>query len=164
MSDPTPVDNQYLNPFVRHMALYQTDAVAAHDWDGSHTGNEGTYPTLFLTTIGRKSGNPRSLPLLYQPCGEGFLIVASKGGKDTNPVWYENLLANPSCEVVAGSLSCKATAHTVPDDKRDLYWDWMTRFWPSYIEYQSKTERKIPLVILAIDEVKLVSNRIINIA
>ena len=156
-SGPTTgaLDDEWLR---RHTKQYQTDPIAAHDFDaGSNpiSGAEGLYPTLLLTTTGRRSGEPRSLPLLYQPCGEGFLVVASKGGARLHPFWYENLLAEPKCEVVAGRFACKARARTLHGSERERYWEWMARFWPDYTRYQARTEREIPVVKLVVEAVGL---------
>jgi len=73
--------------FVEHMNLWAVDPVAAHDWDATPVGGNGVVPTLLLTTTGAKSGELRSLPLLYQPCGEGFVVVGSRGGSSRHPGW-----------------------------------------------------------------------------
>ena len=147
-----------LSWFFEHIVQYSTDPVRAHDWDAATNPQataEGLHPTLLLTTRGRRSGENRSIPLLYQPCGEGFVVVASKGGTDEDPEWYKNLLAEPQCQVVAGCLTCKATANVLTGERRMAYWRWMVRFWPDYELYQSRTLREIPVVVLAINEVTL---------
>lgn len=131
-----------------HTARYLEDPVAAHDWDASPVGGAGLVPTLLLTTTGRASGKLRSSPLLYQPCGSGFVVVASKGGSNRHPEWYRNLLADPRCTVQAGKFRYAAAARTLDGEQRSAYWDWMVRFWPDYEAYQSRTTREIPVVIL----------------
>jgi len=143
-----------------HIALYKTDPMRAHDWDAASNPQAtaaGLHPTLLLTTRGRKSGGYRSIPLLYQPCGEGFVVIASKGGTDEQPEWYKNLLAHPGCSVDAGRLTCSATAKTLTGERRQQYWDWMVRFWPDYELYQSRTSRELPVVVFELKDVSLVS-------
>ena len=131
-----------------HTALYLNDPERAHDWDATPVGGSGLVPTLLLTTTGRRSGEPRPTPLLYQPTGKGFVIVASRGGSDHHPAWYLNLLDNPECAVQVGRFSYTATARVLKSEERRPYWDWMVRFWPDYANYQLRTEREIPVVIL----------------
>lgn len=131
-----------------HTALYLSDPEQAHDWDSKSVGGTGLVPTLLLTTSGRKSGEPRATPLLYQPTGNGFIIVASRGGSDQHPAWFLNLQADPACKVQVGRFSYQATARILTAEERPAYWEWMTRFWPGYNDYQARTEREIPVVIL----------------
>lgn len=132
-----------------HTALYQRDPVAAHDWDATPVGGSGLVPTLLLTTTGRTTGEPRPTPLLYQPCGEGFVVVASKGGSHRHPEWFKNLAHDPACTVQAGKFTYRATARVLSGDERARYWEWMVRFWPDYATYQSRTDREIPVVVLS---------------
>lgn len=133
----------------KHIALYEADPVAAHDFDTGNVGRAGIAPTLLLKAIGRKSGAPRSIPLIYQPVGDGFIIIGSLGGAPKHPEWYLNLLANPECEVQVGKFNYSATAETVEGELRELYWDLAARTWPSYIGYQvSAGDRQIPVVLL----------------
>ncbi|MGI9324340.1 MAG: nitroreductase family deazaflavin-dependent oxidoreductase [Pseudomonadales bacterium] len=136
--------------FRDHLALYQKDPARAHDWDASPVGGVGVVPTLLLQTTGAKSGVLRELPLLYQPCGTGFIVVASRGGSARHPGWYLNLLANPECSAQVGVLRYSLSATTLTGDERSIYWEMMTRFWPAYLDYQARTEREIPIVRLAI--------------
>ncbi len=131
-----------------HTELYLNNPERAHDWDATPVGGSGLVPTLLLTTVGRKSGERRPTPLLYQPTGTGFVVVASRGGSDHHPAWYLNLLAHPSCEVQVGRFSYTATARVLSSDEREPYWDWMVRFWPDYVRYQARTDREIPVVVL----------------
>ena len=131
-----------------HTELYLNDPERAHDWDATPVGGTGLIPTLLLTTIGRKTGDPRPTPLLYQPTGSGFVVVASRGGSDHHPAWYLNLVANPECRVQVGRFSYAASARILTNDERAPYWDWMVRFWPDYANYQARTDRQIPVVIL----------------
>jgi deazaflavin-dependent oxidoreductase (nitroreductase family) len=124
-----------------HVERYRaTDGVEGHDWKG--TG------TLLLTTVGRKSGEPRTTPLIYGTDGDSFLIVASKGGSDEPPAWYLNLSENPEVEVQVKANRFKARARTATADEKPEFWRRMVAEWPSYDEYQENTEREIPVVVL----------------
>ena len=133
---------------VEHIKLYQTDPEKAHMWDSSALGGPGILPTLLLTTIGRKSGEPRPLPLIYGEADGAYVVIASKGGAPANPLWYENLLANPECDVQVGTKKFSARARTIEGDDRDQIWAMMEKIYPPYIDYQARTDRKIPVVVL----------------
>src|SRR3954452_4148147 len=125
-----------------HIDRYvETGGEVGHDWQGAQT--------LLLTTIGRRSGEPRTAPLIYGRHGEDYLVVASKGGADAPPGWYVNLAENPDVEVQVGSERFNATARTAtPEEKREL-WPIMTAEWPDYDAYQRKTDRDIPVVVIS---------------
>jgi deazaflavin-dependent oxidoreductase (nitroreductase family) len=118
----------------------ETGGDEGHDWRGTQT--------LLLTTKGRRSGQPRELPLIYGRDGDDYLIVASKGGADQPPAWYLNLEADPEVEVQVRGERFKAHARTATDEERARLWPTMTAEWPAYDEYQQKTDRQIPIVIL----------------
>lgn len=131
-----------------HKAHYLQDPEAAHDWDAAPAGRPGLVPTLLLQTRGRHSGEWRAIPLLYQPCGVGFVVVGSRGGTDIHPAWYLNLNANPECRVQAGRFRYKATARFLEGEERERYWQKMVAFWPDFENYQKRTDRVIPVVQL----------------
>jgi len=117
-----------------------TDGDDGHEWRGAHT--------LLLTTHGRRSGKPRTLPLIYGEDGDRLLIVASMGGAPRHPSWYLNLLADPNVEVQVKGDRFHATAHTAGPDERPRLWKTMTGVWPDYEQYQTRTSREIPVVVL----------------
>lgn len=124
-----------------HVRRYrETGGAEGHDWNGT--------TTLLLTTKGRKSGEPYTTPLIYQPHGDDFVVVASKGGDPSHPDWYKNLAADPEVEVQVKSDRFKARARTATDEERPELWRLMTATWPDYDEYTKKTDRKIPVVVL----------------
>jgi deazaflavin-dependent oxidoreductase (nitroreductase family) len=133
---------------VEHTKLYKTDPEKAHMWDSTVVGGPGPLPTLLLTTIGRKSGKPRPSPLIYQEVDGGYAVVASKGGMPDNPFWYENLVANPECELQIGRKSVSARARTAEGEERERIWKIMTGVYPPYDDYQRNTTRRIPIVVL----------------
>ncbi|HWA80678.1 MAG TPA: nitroreductase family deazaflavin-dependent oxidoreductase [Acetobacteraceae bacterium] len=109
---------------------------------------EMTVPSLLLTTTGRKSGEKFIFPLFYGRTGNSYIIVASKGGAPEHPGWYRNLLANPDVEVQVGTKTFRAKARTVTGTERAQLWNEALKFWPPYADYQKKTEREIPVVVL----------------
>ncbi len=131
-----------------HIKLYQTDPEKAHMWDSSVAGGPGPLPTLLLTTIGRKSGKPRPIPLIYQEVEAGYSVIASKGGMPSHPLWYENLLVTPDCRLQVGAQSLLARARTVEGEEREKIWRHMAEVYPPYDDYQARAGRTIPVVFL----------------
>ena len=131
-----------------HIKLYESDPEKAHMWDSSALGGPGLLPTLLLTTTGRKSGEPRALPLIYGEYGDSYIVIASKGGMPTHPVWYLNLEAKPECELQVGAKRVSARARVVEGEERAKIWDQMVGVYPPYTDYQKATERKIPVIVL----------------
>ncbi|HWM64645.1 MAG TPA: nitroreductase family deazaflavin-dependent oxidoreductase [Solirubrobacterales bacterium] len=125
-----------------HVDRYRaTDGEEGHDWlEGSKT--------LLLTTTGRKSGEPRTNPLIYAPHGDAYMIVASKGGTDAPPAWYLNLSENPEVEVQVKGDRFKARARTASAEEKPEMWQMMLAEWPHYDAYQRNTSREIPVVVL----------------
>ena len=109
---------------------------------------ERTVPSLLLTTTGRKSGQKFIFPLYYGTEGDGYIVVASKGGAPQHPGWYRNILANPEVEVQVGPAKMTARARTATGAERARLWEKALEFWPPYADYQKKTEREIPVVVL----------------
>jgi len=109
---------------------------------------EITAPALLLTTTGRKSGDRYIFPLFYGTEGGSYFVVASKGGAPQHPGWYRNILANPDVEVQVGTKKMNARARTTAGDERRRLWKKALEFWPPYADYQLKTEREIPVIVL----------------
>jgi len=124
-----------------HVKRYEeTDGAEGHDWQGT--------VTLILTTTGRKSGQQRKNALIYQKYGNDYLIVASKGGADEPPAWYLNLEANPEVGVQVLGDKFRARARTATAAEKPAMWEVMAKTWPAYNDYQQKTSRPIPVVVL----------------
>jgi deazaflavin-dependent oxidoreductase (nitroreductase family) len=124
-----------------HVQRYrETGGAEGHDW------NDTT--VLLLTTKGRRTGQPYTTPLIYQRHGDDFVVVASKGGDPDDPQWYKNLLADPEVEVQVMGDRFRARARTAADAEKPEVWRLMNATWPAYDEYQTKTDRPIPVVIL----------------
>ncbi|HET7046212.1 MAG TPA: nitroreductase family deazaflavin-dependent oxidoreductase [Gaiellaceae bacterium] len=103
---------------------------------------------LLLTTKGRKSGEPRTTPLIYEQAGDAYVIVASKGGTPEHPGWYLNLVAEPQVELQVEDEVFPARARTATGEEREQLWQLAARQWPDYDAYQEKTDREIPVVVL----------------
>ena len=104
---------------------------------------------LLLTTTGRKSGAPRVAPLIYLRDGERLVLVASKGGMDHHPLWYHNLVANPEVEVQIGAETRPMTARTATPAEKAALWPKVVAVYRDYADYQARTTRDIPAVILS---------------
>jgi proline iminopeptidase len=110
--------------------------------------SEMTVPSLLLTTTGRQSGEKFIFPLFYGQTGNSYIIVASKGGAPEQPGWYRNLLANSEVDVQVGTKKLKAKARTATGEERSQLCNRAVAFWPPYADYQKKTNREIPVVVL----------------
>jgi deazaflavin-dependent oxidoreductase (nitroreductase family) len=108
----------------------------------------GAPPTLLLHHVGAKSGKARTTPLTYLSDGENFVLVASKGGYPKNPAWYHNLHANPDTTVQVGARQRAVRARVATQAERTRLWPKVVELYGGYREYQERTEREIPLVIL----------------
>ena len=124
-----------------HVKRYEeTGGAEGHEWEGT--------TALILTTTGRKSGQPRKSPLIYQKYDGNVLVVASKGGADEPPAWYLNLEADPEVQVQVGEDKFTARARTATAAEKPGMWEAMAQAWPAYNDYQKKTSREIPVVVL----------------
>ena len=108
----------------------------------------GGAPVLLLTTIGRKSGRHLTAPLLYLQDGDNFVLVASKGGMSHHPLWFKNLEANPRVDIEIARRKFAATARRANDQEKAALWPRLVKMYPSYADYQARTERDIPVVIV----------------
>jgi deazaflavin-dependent oxidoreductase (nitroreductase family) len=124
-----------------HVERYrETDGKVGHDWEGT--------TTLLLTTTGRKSGQKHTTPLIYRKQDDVYTVIASKGGADEPPLWYRNIEADPEVEVQVWGDRFKARARTATAEEKPALWQAMVETWPAYEDYQRKTERVIPVVVL----------------
>ena len=132
-----------------HVRRYlASDGEDGHMWDASSAGGSGIWPTLLLTTTGRQSGEPRLLPLIYGTQAANHVIIASKGGFPEHPAWYGNLVAQPLVDLQVGSEKFRARARTAEGEERTRLWDAMVAVYPPYADYQARTSREIPVVVL----------------
>lgn len=124
-----------------HLRRYlETDGEVGYMWNG--------VPTLLLTTTGRKSGQPRTTPLIFAPDGDDYLVVASMGGAPKHPAWYLNLLANPAARIQVQAAVYDVTARTASPEEKPRLWKIVSDAWPNYNVYQTRTDRVIPVVVL----------------
>ncbi len=105
-------------------------------------------PTLLLDHLGRKSGKRFTTPLLYMNDGPNVIVVASAAGRDENPQWYRNLLANPDTHVTIGATRRAVTAHQADADERARLWPRLVDTYADFDSYQSWTDREIPVIVL----------------
>jgi deazaflavin-dependent oxidoreductase (nitroreductase family) len=114
--------------------------------DGYHWRSGTTI--LLLFTTGRKTGQQRVNALIFRPWEDAYLVVASKGGADEAPSWFQNLQADPNVEVQVKGERFAARARTATAEEKPGMWKEMTAAWPDYDGYQRKTSREIPIVVL----------------
>jgi deazaflavin-dependent oxidoreductase (nitroreductase family) len=145
MTDPRteppyrPIDASLLNE--DHVNAYrETDGEVGYLWNG--------VPILLLTTTGRRSGQPRTTPLIFARDGNDYLVVASMGGAPQHPKWYLNLEAHPQVEIQVKGDHVAVTARTAAADEKARVWQIVREPWPNYDVYQSRTDRDIPVVVL----------------
>ncbi len=124
-----------------HRALYEaTNGVLGRRLVGNDM--------LLLTTRGRVTGEPHTVPLLYLRDGDRLLVIASYGGRDHHPAWYLNLLADPSVTARVGDRKMVLTARTASSAERDVWWPKVVASYSDYAVYQTRTDREIPVVAL----------------
>jgi deazaflavin-dependent oxidoreductase (nitroreductase family) len=125
-----------------HVQRYRaTDGAEGYHW------REGT-TILLLSTTGRKSGKQYTTPLIFREHDGAYLVVASKGGADEPPSWYRNLQADPDVTVQVLADRFPAHARTASPQEKPQLWGEMAQVWPAYDDYQAKTSRDIPVVVL----------------
>lgn len=116
--------------------------------DGKVGGPFEGAPMLLLTTTGAKSGQARTVPVVYLPDGDRYVVFASKAGAPTHPDWYHNLVANPQVSVEVGSDRFDVQAVVLTGDEHDRLYATQAERYPGFKEYQEKTTRVIPVVAL----------------
>ena len=105
-------------------------------------------PIILLTSVGAKTGKLRKTPLMRVEHNGDYAVVASRGGAPTHPVWYWNLAANPHVELQDGEVKRDYVAREVTGDERAAWWERALETWPAYADYQTKTDRIIPVFVL----------------
>lgn len=116
--------------------------------EGKVTGPFAGAPLLLLTSRGAKSGEVRTTPLVYTRDGDRLVVLASKGGAPTNPAWYHNLVTNPEATIELGDEKFEARATVAEGEERDRLFDAQAAQMPNFADYQRKTTRQIPVVVL----------------
>lgn len=131
-------DNLFGDQHVR--AYRETGGQRGYHWRGTEI--------LLLNTTGRRSGQERTFALIHRADGDRFVIVASKGGAPDDPMWFKNLEAQPDITVQVRDQVIPVRASVAQGEERDRLWSLMTEVWPDYDNYQRKTDREIPVVVL----------------
>jgi deazaflavin-dependent oxidoreductase (nitroreductase family) len=132
-----------------HLKAYiETDGATGHLFDATLGGGYVDTPVLLLTTTGRKSGRSITMPLIYGSDGDRFIIVGSNGGEPKHPAWYLNLVAQPQVHVQVAATKLTAVASTASGEERHRLWQLMSTVYPPYPDYQKRTERELPVVVL----------------
>ncbi|MFT5132276.1 MAG: deazaflavin-dependent oxidoreductase (nitroreductase family) [Gammaproteobacteria bacterium] len=132
-----------------HVRLYlKTNGADGYLWDSTGFGDHGMLPTLLLTSIGCKSGEPMMVPLIYGEANGNYIVCASRGGAPVNPAWCLNLQANPTVEVQVIANKFSATARLAVGEERQQLWKLMAGIYPTYDDLQASTKREIPIIVL----------------
>ena len=116
---------------------------------GRIMGKMGAAPILLLTTTGRTSGRPRTVPLLYLKDDKNFAIVASFAGAPKHPAWYRNIEANPKVDLEVGRERFSGVARRASTEEKARLWPSLVAIYPAYADYQKRTTREIPVVIVS---------------
>jgi F420H(2)-dependent quinone reductase len=141
-----PIDGEY----APSPAEWVRDQVAEYESSGGERGNtllDTGLPVLIVTTKGHKSGKVRKFPLMRVEHGGEYALVASKGGAPENPSWYYNLKTDPDAVIQDGAKPFDARVRQVFGDERAAWWDRAVAAYPPYAEYQTKTDREIPVFV-----------------
>jgi deazaflavin-dependent oxidoreductase (nitroreductase family) len=124
-----------------HIQQYvESGGTEGYEWRGT--------TILLLTTTGRRSGTQHRTALIYRQVGDDYVIVASRGGAPTHPAWYLNLAANPDVRVQVKDEEFAGRTRVTEGDERANLWSLMAEVWPDYDNYQTKTDREIPVVVI----------------
>ena len=115
---------------------------------GKVGGNFQDAPLLLLHTTGAKTGQERVVPVVYQTVGDDFVVFASKAGAPTHPDWYRNLVADPRATIEVGTETIEVKARVAEGDERARIWSRQKELMPGFAEYEQKTSREIPVVVL----------------
>jgi F420H(2)-dependent quinone reductase len=145
-SPPQFLNSPYSDVFFKLMSRLNTWMYRRNNGEGLG-GTFQNIPVALLTTTGRKSGQPRVSPLYFLRDGDRVVVAASRGGSDRNPMWYGNLKANPKVQVQIKSEVLDLNARDANEEERARYWPQLVQMYPTYEDYQSWTDRLIPLVV-----------------
>jgi deazaflavin-dependent oxidoreductase (nitroreductase family) len=125
-----------------HVRVYrETAGERGYHWRGT--------TILLLTTQGWRSGEARTMPLIHRTDDDRWVVVASKGGAPANPSWFENLQANPEATIEVKGEKVPVRSSVAEGEERARLWSLMAEVWPAYDDYQTRTERQIPVVVLS---------------
>lgn len=154
VSIPNPVfQGETVRKNGRHPMNAQTLLSGSHVFlyrlsNGKVGGSMHGAPVLLLTTLGRKSGRKHTNPVLYARDGNRIAIVASNGGRDKDPSWWKNLRQTPEAQIRIKRDEFRVRAERASDEQKIRLWPILTKMYPGYDDYQRKTKREIPVVLL----------------
>ncbi|MBG6066982.1 nitroreductase family deazaflavin-dependent oxidoreductase [Micromonospora ureilytica] len=132
------------------MSDFNDKIIAEFRANGGQVGGQfAGAPLLLLHTVGAKSGQSRVSPMMYQKVDGGYAVFASKGGAPSNPDWYYNLLSNPKVHAEIGTDKVELVARVAAGDERERIWSAQKAAYPGFADYERKTTRQIPVVVLA---------------
>lgn len=131
------------------MSDYNAKLIEEFRANGGHVGGFFEGKTLLLLHHhGAKSGTHRVSPLAYQKLDNGYAVFASKAGADTNPDWFHNVIANPETDVEVGDETIAVKARVAEGQERETIWERQKQAWPTFADYEEKTDRVIPVIVL----------------
>lgn len=144
----TPGQERVASVFIKWMTAANTWVYRA---TGGRIGGKFTYgaPVCLITTTGRKSGRKRTVALIYLQDGDDVVLVASKGGMEHHPQWYLNMEANPEVEVEMATTQTPMKARRASEEEKAAYWPRLLEIYPDYADYQARTTRNIPVLVLS---------------
>lgn len=130
-------------------AKWVRDQVAEYEGSGGAWGTTlRGVPVVVITSVGAGSGKLRKNPVMRVEHDGAYAAVASKGGTPQNPAWYRNLVEHPLVELQDGTTKADFTAREISGEERELWWKRAVEVWPDYADYQTKTDREIPVFVL----------------
>jgi deazaflavin-dependent oxidoreductase (nitroreductase family) len=127
----------------------QVEEYEASDGSEANTLTDTGIPIIVFTTVGRKSGLVRKVPLMRVEHDGQYALVASKGGAPEHPGWFHNIVANPEIVLQDGPEPFTTTVREISGDERATWWERASAIYPPYLEYQEKTDRLIPVFLTA---------------
>ena len=146
MSETASRIPQWMQDHVRN--YLETGGAVGHLFDATPHGGRREVQTLLLKTIGRRSGNPLILPLIYGEDGDDYIIIASNGGAPAHPIWFLNLEAAARAAIQVKDVRYRASWRIAEGAERRRLWERMVELHPPYADYEKRTDRIIPLIIL----------------
>jgi deazaflavin-dependent oxidoreductase (nitroreductase family) len=146
MTDQTPQPGQ--RPGMDYSLLNESHIAAYRETNGERGGVWNGATAVLVTYTGRKSGEKRTIAIIGKQLGSSFVIIASKGGAPAHPLWYLNLQANPNVEIQFMADRWEGVARTAESPEREALWEEACSQWPAFNDYQARTDRKIPVVVI----------------
>jgi deazaflavin-dependent oxidoreductase (nitroreductase family) len=132
-----------------HTRVYiETNGSVGHYIDVTAYGGRGPIPTLLLKTVGRRSGRPSIVPLIYGRYGGEVVLIASRGGEPVHPAWFLNMQAHPEVSFQIADKCFRGPSRVAEGSEREAVWKHMVGVYAPFADYQTKTDRRIPVVMM----------------